>query len=355
VFSTLTTKIDALRGRPAESDSAASSAPAPATRAHASPLPMAFPTRAAAPSSPAPTAPSARTTASPLAIPSLASLFASAGAPAHADEAAFVSRLKEALAKLKSNTPSMAAFADAARLLIVYLQNTVKHPLESKYRRIRAGNSVLKKKLLAYEGGGECLVALGFELVPVEIDGSGEKEPFYVMTHPHPSLPRVLYFLEDALTRAGLATPTAASSSSTRATPAPAAATSSAAITPTQISTSAEQPATSGRSNAPASASTPTPTSTSTSTSNSTSTSTSTSSSEAAVGEAAPTENLPPAIQEILRNPELMQQMMGIYRRMGNRAGQSDAPPSEEEELQAALEMSKGNPKKDEEESKKDK
>jgi ubiquilin len=50
----------------------------------------------------------------------------------------------------------------AVGLLVKVAANIIAHPMEEKYRRIKASSAALSSKVLAAQGGADCLRALGF-------------------------------------------------------------------------------------------------------------------------------------------------------------------------------------------------
>jgi ubiquilin len=50
----------------------------------------------------------------------------------------------------------------AVGLLVKVAANIIAHPMEEKYRKIKASSAALSSKVLAAQGGAECLRALGF-------------------------------------------------------------------------------------------------------------------------------------------------------------------------------------------------
>ena len=74
--------------------------------------------------------------------------------------AQLVRRFDEAMKLMLGNSES--AVQTAVGLFLKIVINIVEHPSEDKYRRIKASNSAFATKILAINGGKECLWALGF-------------------------------------------------------------------------------------------------------------------------------------------------------------------------------------------------
>lgn len=55
------------------------------------------------------------------------------------------------------------AYLEGVRILLVLLDNILKHPKEEKFRTIRLENKTIKEKLLSLEGSSELLIAIGFK------------------------------------------------------------------------------------------------------------------------------------------------------------------------------------------------
>uniref|UniRef100_A0A8D0H0Y6 Peptide-N(4)-(N-acetyl-beta-glucosaminyl)asparagine amidase n=1 Tax=Sphenodon punctatus TaxID=8508 RepID=A0A8D0H0Y6_SPHPU len=66
-----------------------------------------------------------------------------------------------AVRELCQNSPE--TFLEAARLLLTYADNIIRHPNEEKYRSIRIGNQTFSTRLLPIRGAVECLFEMGFE------------------------------------------------------------------------------------------------------------------------------------------------------------------------------------------------
>lgn len=71
-----------------------------------------------------------------------------------------MSDLELSLKKLESNND--AAYNEAVRLLIKIIDNVLKDPVNKKLRALQKNNATVSKKILAVEGGLDCLVSIGF-------------------------------------------------------------------------------------------------------------------------------------------------------------------------------------------------
>lgn len=70
---------------------------------------------------------------------------------------------EEVFLKLRSNSDQSCD--EAVRLLVKIAENIVKDPTNLKVRSLQKGNSTIKNKILAINGGTECLKLMGFQEV----------------------------------------------------------------------------------------------------------------------------------------------------------------------------------------------
>lgn len=71
-----------------------------------------------------------------------------------------MSELEFALKKLESNNE--AVYNEAVRLLIKIIDNVLKDPANEKLRVLQKNNVTISKRILAAQGGLDCLNSIGF-------------------------------------------------------------------------------------------------------------------------------------------------------------------------------------------------
>lgn len=68
--------------------------------------------------------------------------------------------------KATTSTEQQQQYLEAARILLVLLENVLSQPNNLKFRTIRLENKAIKEKLLALPGSERLLVAIGFQRTP---------------------------------------------------------------------------------------------------------------------------------------------------------------------------------------------
>ncbi|KAF1871108.1 hypothetical protein Lal_00020842 [Lupinus albus] len=99
---------------------------------------------------------------------------------------AVYNRLQKALEMLRSDTSSMQT-ASSLQTLLKIIRNVIEHPEETKYKRLRKDNPVIKKNILNNKAALEILLLVGFS-EDTALDNLGKAEAYLVLKRNDPGL-----------------------------------------------------------------------------------------------------------------------------------------------------------------------
>lgn len=71
-----------------------------------------------------------------------------------------MSLLNDSIKKLEINSEDV--YNETVRLLVKIIDNVLKEPTNKKLRVLQKNNATISKKILAIQGGSDCLKAIGF-------------------------------------------------------------------------------------------------------------------------------------------------------------------------------------------------